>query len=174
MSRLGPVHCQPHIKQQQHRLKFTKFTRHHPHLPSIAATGAAVLLVLWILYSTASLQQQAHQLHSSGARQQLKKFSVEELYGPKAGRWPSTASAGPSQLLVLSYYSSRASLAARLLMLMGVYAGEVAQLRIGADRGHAAALLQHIESGVHPTASLHLTVRTQTQRTSFGGGSCTS
>jgi len=110
-------------------LKFTKRTRHHSY---IAAIGAAVLLVLWILYSTAALQQQAHQLHSSGARQQLKTLSIKDLYGPKAGRWPSTASAGPSQLLVLSYYNSKASLAARLLMLMGLYAGEVAQLSIGA------------------------------------------
>lgn len=67
--------------------------------------------------------------------------SLEELYGNgstissnssgSGGSSGSSSSSGPYQLLLLSYFSSRASLLARLLMLMGVFAGDGSQLRIG-------------------------------------------
>lgn len=112
-----------------------RYTNHQHHRRSTAGSWAfllcaSALLVAWILYTAASLQHQAHQLHT-GAHHLRSPPTLDELYGPQDGRWPSSAASGPSQLLVLSYYSSKASLAARLLMLLGVYAGEPSQLRIG-------------------------------------------
>lgn len=79
------------------------------------------------------LQQRVHKLHTDDAPgQRAPALSTAELYGSeRSGLWPSSAASGPSQLLVLSYWGSGSSLVARLLMLMGVFAGEAAELKIG-------------------------------------------
>jgi hypothetical protein len=82
-----------------------------------------------MLYSAAHSRDHEQQTNPT---LQLKSVpTLEDLYGPIEGLWPSKTGSGPSQLLVLSYYHAKASMAARLLMLMGVYAGEATQLRIG-------------------------------------------
>lgn len=114
---------------------------HHPKqysspfsLPNILIV-VCVLVFGWTLYRASTLAP-AQQEPSRADQQPTGAFlpGLEQLYGPKEGLWLSSgaASGGPSQLLVLSYWNSRASLAARLLMLLGVYAGEASQLRIGA------------------------------------------
>lgn len=100
----------------------------HSHTTYILSIGS-VFLTGWVLYRAATLQQQAH-LQTAPLQLLRRLPTVEELYGPRKGLW-SSKSSGPSQLLLLSYYSSKASLLARLLMLMGVFAGEAQQLRIG-------------------------------------------
>lgn len=146
----------------------SKVRRHRPHLArhhqshsrSLGSWGflvSATGLVVFLIFYTATLLHQDQQLHGGGgggahlshsSRRSLP--TLDELYGDKAGRWPSSASAGgaPSQLLLLSYYDSQASLAARLLMLMGVYAGEAAKLRIGklAVKRRVWAAMSHTES----------------------------
>lgn len=130
--------------------------QHHPtrhHLYSARVNACVFLTLVWVLVlrwglhtggtGDNSLSSQA----SSNPSQQLKSLpSLEELYGPQwEGLWPAGPAAGPSQLLLLSYYQTKASLLARLLMLMGVFAGEAAQLRIGTG------------VGLHPAACKHTT-----------------
>jgi hypothetical protein len=100
----------------------------HSHLTYVLVVGS-ILLSGWVLYRAAELQHEAH-LQTAPLQQLRSLPTLEQLYGPQKGLW-SSRSSGPSQLLLLSYYSSRASLLARLLMLMGVFAGEAQQLRIG-------------------------------------------
>jgi hypothetical protein len=112
--------------------------QHHPvrhHLYSPRVNACVVLTLVWVLVLRWGLNTGDNTSPSSQASSNpsLKSLpSLEELYGPQwDGMWPAGPAAGPSQLLVLSYYQTKASLLARLLMLMGVFAGEAAQLRIG-------------------------------------------
>jgi hypothetical protein len=117
------------MKARAHRGRL-HHAKNHSKLNVFIALGAVwVLALIWMLYSAAGSQDPEQQSKPS---QQLKSLpTLEDLYGPIEGLWPSKTGSGPSQLLVLSYYHAKASLAARLLMLMGVYAGEATQLRIG-------------------------------------------
>lgn len=118
------------MKARAHRGRL-HHARHHSKLNvCIVLAVVWVLALIWMLYSAADSQDPEQQ---SNPTQQLKYLpSLEDLYGPIEGLWPSKSGSGPSQLLVLSYYHAKSSLVARLLMLMGVYAGEATQLRIGA------------------------------------------
>lgn len=131
-------------------------TRHHSRFNvCIVLVVVWVLLLGWMLLSTTHTADTDKQYNPT---QQLQSpSSLEELYGAKEGLWPSSAAAGPSQLLVLSYYSAKASLAARLLMLMGVYAGEAAQLRIGAADGAMSICDLAIDNWNNTTAACHHT-----------------
>lgn len=95
-----------------------------------------VLTLVWVLVLRWGLNtgDNTSSSNKASSNPSLKSLpSLEELYGPQwDGMWPAGLAAGPSQLLVLSYYQTKASLLARLLMLMGVFAGEAAQLRIDA------------------------------------------
>jgi hypothetical protein len=91
----------------------------------LALLIAAVLagsLSLITLHSSSSRQQRLHDDEGSALAP-----SIEELYGSLN----SSSSSGPHQILLLSYFNSGASLLARLLMLMGVFAGDGEQLKIG-------------------------------------------
>lgn len=75
------------------------------------------------------------QQDAEGARPDVEEpshLSLQALYNRQT--WPSSTS-GPNQILVMGYYRSGASLVARLLMLMGVYAGEPDDLLIGEGSG---------------------------------------
>lgn len=119
------------VRVVRSRLHPSKHHNHSSFSTSNLVIVGCILVFAWTLYRAAALQQQAHKSDPTAA-QSGSLPSLEELYGPKEGLWPRQAASGPSQLLVLSYYASKASLAARLLMLSGIYAGEASQLRIGA------------------------------------------
>lgn len=107
-------------------------TRHHLYSPKV--NSCVILTLVWVLVLRWGLHTDSTGDSSSTSSNPSQKSlpSLEELYGPQwEGLWPAGPAAGPSQLLVLSYYQTKASLLARLLMLMGVFAGEAAQLRIG-------------------------------------------
>jgi hypothetical protein len=89
----------------------------------LALFVAAVLAGSLTLLALHSSRGRQHTLHGDGVAP-----SLEELYGSLNS---SSSSSGPHQILLLSYFSSGASLLARLLMLMGVFAGDGEQLRIG-------------------------------------------
>jgi hypothetical protein len=105
------------------------------YTPRVVLGACAAVLCLLVL-ATAYLSYwklQASQCVGHHCQQniiRLKPPSYEELYGSSSAPGSSSAN-GPSQLLLLSYYNSKSSLVARLLMLMGVFAGDGEQLSIG-------------------------------------------
>jgi hypothetical protein len=113
--------------------------------------ASAQLLVLALFAAAAALAGSLSllTLHNSRGRQRLLHGdegspvapSLEELYG-SLNSSSSSSSSGPHQILLLSYFNSGASLLARLLMLMGVFAGDGEQLKIGAWCDERWQLLQ--------------------------------
>ncbi|WIA20981.1 hypothetical protein OEZ85_005318 [Tetradesmus obliquus] len=94
----------------------------------LALLAAAVLAGSISLFTLHNSRARQHTLHSDEGS--LLAPSLEELYGSLI--ISSSSSSGPHQLLLMSYFSSGASLLARLLMLMGVFAGDGEQLKIDA------------------------------------------
>ncbi|KAF6262107.1 hypothetical protein COO60DRAFT_690847 [Scenedesmus sp. NREL 46B-D3] len=114
----------------------------HRRISSLQRPWASGQLLLFALFAAALLAGSLSllTLHSSRGRQHTLHGdegsplapSVEQLYGSLNSSSSSSSSSGPHQILVLSYFNSGASLLARLLMLMGVFAGDGEQLKIDA------------------------------------------
>jgi len=119
-----------------------------PHVAFGVFTALLCLLVLVTVYASYSRLQasQCVGLDCQHNLIRLKPPSYEELYGSSSAPGSSSAN-GPSQLLLLSYYNSRSSLVARLLMLMGVFAGDGEQLSIGEGQ----SCLLNVPGAVQPT-----------------------
>uniref|UniRef100_A0A383W8C6 Sulfotransferase n=1 Tax=Tetradesmus obliquus TaxID=3088 RepID=A0A383W8C6_TETOB len=117
-------------KGNYRRISTAQRPRASGQLLLLALLAAAVLagsISLFTLHNSSRARQ--HTLHSDEGS--LLAPSLEELYG-SLNSSSSSSSSGPHQLLLLSYFNSRASLLARLLMLMGVFAGDGEQLKIDA------------------------------------------
>jgi hypothetical protein len=115
----------------------------HRRISSAQRPWASGQLLLLALFAAAALAGSLSllTLHNSRGRQRLLLHgdegspvapSLEELYGSLNSSSSSSSSNSPHQILLLSYFNSGASLLARLLMLMGVFAGDGEQLKIGA------------------------------------------
>jgi hypothetical protein len=144
----------------------------HRRISSAQRPWASAQLLVLALFAAAALAGSLSllTLHNSRGRQHLLHGdegspvapSLEELYGSLNSS--SSSSNGPHQILLLSYFNSGASLLARLLMLMGVFAGDGEQLKIGAwcDKstgscGSCSSCLECLNRSAHSThlAALH-------------------
>lgn len=89
-----------------------------------------VALIFAVFISLLVFTVQKHKAYTTTTASSLTP-TFAELYGFGPEQHGPASCSGPCQLLLLSYYNSKASLLARLLMLMGVFAGDPEQLSVG-------------------------------------------